>query len=59
MRDRREVGTRMRVGSSRGGVVVEQRELRVTQMTWEAESVLSIRLSRIEGKDPLPESLDE
>jgi ferredoxin-NADP reductase len=35
--------------------MVEQRELRVTQMTWEAEGVLSIRLSRIESNDPLPE----
>ena len=34
--------------------MVEQRELRVTQMTWEAEGVLSIRLSRIESNDPLP-----
>ncbi len=35
--------------------MVEQRELRVTQMTWEAEGVLSLRLSRIESNDPLPE----
>ena len=35
--------------------MVEQRELRVTQMTWEADSVLSIRLSRIESNEPLPE----
>lgn len=34
--------------------MVEQRELRVTQMTWEAEGVLSVRLSRIESNDPLP-----
>jgi ferredoxin-NADP reductase len=34
--------------------MVEQRELRVTQMTWEAESVVSLRLSRIESDDPLP-----
>ncbi len=34
--------------------MVEQRELRVTRMTWEAEGVLSIRLSRIESDDPLP-----
>lgn len=34
--------------------MVEQRELRVTQMTWEAEGVLSVRLSRIESDDPLP-----
>jgi ferredoxin-NADP reductase len=34
--------------------VVEQRELRVTRMTWEAEGVLSVRLSRIESSDPLP-----
>jgi ferredoxin-NADP reductase len=35
--------------------MVEQRELRVTQMTWEAEGVLSVRLARIESNDPLPE----
>jgi ferredoxin-NADP reductase len=35
--------------------MVEQRELRVTQMTWEAEGVLSLRLSRVESNDPLPE----
>ena len=34
--------------------MVEQRELRVTQMTWEAEGVVSIRLARIESNDPLP-----
>ena len=34
--------------------MVEQRELRVTQMTWEAEGVLSVRLARIESDDPLP-----
>lgn len=34
--------------------MVEQRELRVTQMTWEAESVVSVRLARIESDDPLP-----
>lgn len=34
--------------------MVEQRELRVTAMAWEAEGVLSLRLSRIESKDPLP-----
>lgn len=34
--------------------MVEQRELRVTQMTWEAEGVVSLRLSRIESADPLP-----
>ena len=34
--------------------MVEQRELRVTQMTWEAEGVLSVRLARIESNDPLP-----
>lgn len=33
---------------------VEQRELRVQQMTWESEGVVSIRLSRIESHDPLP-----
>ena len=35
--------------------MVEQRELRVQQMTWEAENVLSIRLTRIESEAPLPE----
>jgi ferredoxin-NADP reductase len=35
-------------------VMVEQRELRVTQMTWEADGVVSLRLSRIESHDPLP-----
>lgn len=34
--------------------MVEQRELRVTQMTWEAEGVLSLRLCRIESDDPMP-----
>lgn len=34
--------------------MVEQRELRVTRMTLEAEGVLSLRLSRIEGNKPLP-----
>lgn len=34
--------------------MVEQREVRVTQMTWEAEGVLSVRLARIESNDPLP-----
>ncbi len=34
--------------------MVEQRELRVTAMTLEAEGVISIRLSRIESNDPLP-----
>lgn len=34
--------------------MVEQRELRVTQMTLEAEGVLSLRLSRIESDKPLP-----
>lgn len=34
--------------------MAEQRELRVTQMTWEAESVLSLRLSRIESDASLP-----
>lgn len=34
--------------------MVEQRELRVTQMTWEAEGVVSVRLARIESNDPLP-----
>ncbi|MFZ2502215.1 MAG: PDR/VanB family oxidoreductase [Nocardioides sp.] len=35
--------------------MVEQRELRVQQMSWEAEGVLSVRLTRIESNDPLPE----
>ena len=34
--------------------MVEQREVRVTQMTREADNVLSVRLSRIETNDPLP-----
>lgn len=34
--------------------MVEQRELRVSQMTLEAEGVLSVRLSRVEGNKPLP-----
>lgn len=34
--------------------MVEQREVRVTQMTLEAEGVLSLRLARIESDDPLP-----
>lgn len=34
--------------------MVEQRELRVIQMTWEAEGVVSLRLARIESDDPLP-----
>lgn len=34
--------------------MVEQRELRVVQMTWEAEDVVSLRLARIESDDPLP-----
>jgi ferredoxin-NADP reductase len=34
--------------------VVEQRELRITQMTWEAEGVVSVRLARIESDDALP-----
>ncbi|WP_107704755.1 PDR/VanB family oxidoreductase [Nocardioides allogilvus] len=34
--------------------MVEQRELVVTQMTLEAEGVLSLRLERIESNDPLP-----
>jgi ferredoxin-NADP reductase len=35
--------------------MVEQRELRVTQMTWEADGVVSVRLARIESDDALPE----
>lgn len=34
--------------------MVEQREVRVTQMTWEADGVLSVRIARIESNDPLP-----
>lgn len=34
--------------------MVEQRELRVQQMTWEAEGVVSVRLARIESDAPLP-----
>ena len=34
--------------------MVEQRELRVSQMTWEAEGVVSVRLARIESDKPLP-----
>jgi ferredoxin-NADP reductase len=34
--------------------MVDQRELRVIQMTWEAEGVVSVRLARIESDDPLP-----
>ena len=34
--------------------MVEQREVRVSQMTWEAEGVLSVRLTRIESEAPLP-----
>ena len=34
--------------------MVEQRELRVVQMTWEADAVVSVRLARIESEDPLP-----
>ena len=34
--------------------MVEQRELRVTQMRLEAEGVLSVRLTRIESDKPLP-----
>lgn len=34
--------------------MVEQRELRVTQMTWEAEGVLSVRLARMDSDEPLP-----
>ncbi len=34
--------------------MVEQRELRVTQMTWEADGVVSLRLARIDSDDPLP-----
>lgn len=34
--------------------MVEQRELRVASMTWEAEGVISLRLTRIESDDPLP-----
>ena len=34
--------------------MVEQRELRVIRMTWEAEDVISVVLARIESDDPLP-----
>lgn len=34
--------------------MVEQRELRVSSMTWEAEGVISLRLTRIESDAPLP-----
>jgi ferredoxin-NADP reductase len=34
--------------------MVERRELRVSQMTWEADGVVSLRLARIESDDPLP-----
>ena len=34
--------------------MVEQRELRVSQMTLEAEGVISLRLARIESDAPLP-----
>jgi ferredoxin-NADP reductase len=34
--------------------MAEQRELRVTQMTWEADGVLSVRLARIDSDAPLP-----
>lgn len=34
--------------------MVEQRELRVAQMTWEADGVISVRLARIESDKPLP-----
>jgi ferredoxin-NADP reductase len=34
--------------------MVDQRELRVSQMTWEADGVVSVRLARIESDDPLP-----
>lgn len=34
--------------------MVEQRELRVSQMTWESEGVVSLRLTRIESDAPLP-----
>lgn len=35
--------------------MVEQRELRVTQMRLEADGVISVRLTRIESNKPLPE----
>lgn len=35
--------------------MVEQRELRVQRMSWESDGVLSVRLTRIESNDPLPE----
>lgn len=35
--------------------MAEQREVRVSRMQWEAEGVLSLRLTRIESEDPMPE----
>lgn len=35
--------------------MAEQREVRVSRMQWEAEGVISLRLTRIEGDDPVPE----
>lgn len=34
--------------------MAEQREMRVSRMQWEAEGVLSLRLTRIESDDPVP-----
>jgi ferredoxin-NADP reductase len=34
--------------------MVEQREVRVVRMTWEAEGIVSVTLARIESNDPLP-----
>lgn len=34
--------------------MAEQREVRVSRMQWEAEGVLSLRLTRIESDDPVP-----
>lgn len=34
--------------------MAEQREIRVSRMQWEAEGVLSLRLTRIESDDPVP-----
>lgn len=34
--------------------MAEQREVRVSRMQWEAEGVISLRLTRIESDDPVP-----
>lgn len=35
--------------------MAEQREVRVSRMQWESDNVLSLRLTRIESDDPVPE----